>query len=300
MASLKRVDIKTGYSCNNNCLFCILGEKRKRYRDKSTSRVLAELKEAKEKGFEKVVLTGGEVTIRKDFLKIVRFAKHLNYRTILVESNGRMFKYESLAKKAVEAGANSFIISIHASNPKDYAKLANTSENAFSEVMQGIKNLKKYSNNIGINCTINKVNFAKLREIVKLCKNIGIGYINFPFVNLKGSALRNKKEVAVTYKEAGKYLREALQYGKDNNIRISTEMIPLCYLRGFEECCDELRDKKMSIIAVDYIDKDFRQGIKSERVKSSACSKCKYNNICFGILNDCMTPENLKDIQPVR
>ena len=32
----KRVDVKVGFSCNNYCKFCVQGDKRDRFEDKST------------------------------------------------------------------------------------------------------------------------------------------------------------------------------------------------------------------------------------------------------------------------
>lgn len=58
----KRTDLKTGFSCNNRCAFCVQGEKRSEYTDKSTDEVKALLAQGREDA-DGVVFTGGEVTI---------------------------------------------------------------------------------------------------------------------------------------------------------------------------------------------------------------------------------------------
>ena len=70
----KRVDIKTGFHCNNNCLFCVQAHKKK-FGNRTTEEIKKDLTAAKESGCEEVVFTGGEVTIRDDLLELISFAK---------------------------------------------------------------------------------------------------------------------------------------------------------------------------------------------------------------------------------
>ena len=69
----RRLDLKLGFSCNNRCLFCVQGDKRARLEDRSTEALIAELTDARPQ-CDEVVLTGGEVTIRKDLPAVVRAA----------------------------------------------------------------------------------------------------------------------------------------------------------------------------------------------------------------------------------
>ena len=43
---MERVDVKCGFSCNNRCLFCVQGEKRSEYPDKTTDELRAVLEKA--------------------------------------------------------------------------------------------------------------------------------------------------------------------------------------------------------------------------------------------------------------
>ena len=63
----KRVDVKTGFLCNNNCLFCVQAHK-KHLGNRTTEEIKKDLK-ASRKRCDEVVFTGGEVTVRKDILE---------------------------------------------------------------------------------------------------------------------------------------------------------------------------------------------------------------------------------------
>ena len=69
--TFKRVDIKTGYLCNNNCKFCVQAHNKK-YANKSYDEIVFALERAAKDDFSGVVFTGGEFTLRKDSLRLVR------------------------------------------------------------------------------------------------------------------------------------------------------------------------------------------------------------------------------------
>ena len=80
----KRVDIKTGFLCNNNCLFCVQGYNKSKG-NRSTEDILKDLEEAKKTGCEGVVFTGGEVSIRDDLFELLSYAKKLRFSLIQVQ-----------------------------------------------------------------------------------------------------------------------------------------------------------------------------------------------------------------------
>jgi biotin synthase-like enzyme len=53
----KRVDIKTGYLCNNNCLFCVQAHN-KQYANKNYDEIIESLQNAKKDGCSGVVFYG--------------------------------------------------------------------------------------------------------------------------------------------------------------------------------------------------------------------------------------------------
>ena len=73
-------DIKTGFTCNNSCIHCVIApirddlQNNQKELDSPTDEVKRFIDEAVARGSDTVVLTGGEVTIRKDFSEIVEYA----------------------------------------------------------------------------------------------------------------------------------------------------------------------------------------------------------------------------------
>src|SRR3989338_337178 len=110
---MDRLDLKVGFSCNCRCNFCVQGDKRLEFKDKSTEELKKVIEQNFKSGIKQIVFTGGECTIRKDILPLVRHAKETGYGTIQIQTNGRMFYYKSFCSLMVEAGATEFSLSIH-------------------------------------------------------------------------------------------------------------------------------------------------------------------------------------------
>ena len=113
----QRLDIKLGYACNNNCRFCVAADK-KCLGDKSTMRIKEELETSRLNGAADVVFTGGEVTIRPDISELISYARHIGFRIISLQTNGRMFYYKAFCNTMINLGVTYFVISLHGHKPK--------------------------------------------------------------------------------------------------------------------------------------------------------------------------------------
>ena len=83
-----KIVLFTGYSCNNNCAFCIDADKRG-LPQKSTAELLRETARARNKGAYILEIIGGEATIRPDFCRVVAAAKKLGIPQVSCATNGR-------------------------------------------------------------------------------------------------------------------------------------------------------------------------------------------------------------------
>lgn len=74
----KRGNLNVGYSCNSHCIFCRQGKNKKKENtnDKTTAEIKKEMRQMA-KDCRGLVLTGGEPTLRTDFLELVTEAKKM-------------------------------------------------------------------------------------------------------------------------------------------------------------------------------------------------------------------------------
>ncbi|UCG95295.1 MAG: radical SAM protein [archaeon] len=281
----KRLDIKVGFKCNNNCVFCAQAHKRELGNQPTKS-----LKECLERAFfeddcNEIVFTGGEPTIRKDFFDLVKFAKKLGYELIQVQSNGRMFFYEKFVQKSIKAGITEFALAIHGHNPRTH-DFQTRSFGSFKQTFQGIKNLKNLDQHILLNSVITKINYKCLPDMVRMFINLEPDQFQFAFVHPVGNAWKNFDSVVPLKSEVKPLLLEALKMAKKSGYKpgkVMIEAFPPCLMPDYEKCCSELYMPDSETVDANNVIKDFgKWRTESGKRKFIQCKNCKYDLICEG------------------
>ncbi len=277
----KRVDLKTGFICNNNCRFCVQADNKCKG-NRSFNELKKDLIESR-KRCSGVVLTGGEVTIRKDFFELVKLAKNLGYKTIQIQTNGRMFSSMEFCRKTIKAGATEFSPAIHGYCKEQHDYLTKT-EGSFNQTIKGIKNLKSLGAYILTNTVIVKSNYQNCPEIAKLLINLNVDQFQLAFVHPMGNAGKNFDNIVPIMSLVAPYVHKALQIGIDAGKSAMAEAIPYCFMQGYEQCISERIMPATEIRGKKYQNTDSfaKQRKISGKSKFSQCKKCKYDLACEG------------------
>ena len=144
--------------CNFKCGYCLPNG----YQiDKSDNRKFLHLEEIKrlskalsELGVNKIRLTGGEPTVRKDFFDIVKTIKeNSGIKKTVITTNG--YHLDKIAHKIIDCGLDGINISIDSLNRETFNKI--TSHDRLDEILRGIKILQNLNfKNIKVNAVLLK------------------------------------------------------------------------------------------------------------------------------------------------
>jgi MoaA/NifB/PqqE/SkfB family radical SAM enzyme len=277
----KRVDIKTGYTCNNNCLFCV--QAHNKYKGvRSIQDILKDMREAKANGCDEIVLTGGEVSIRKDFLELLMAAKALGFSSIQVQTNGRMFSYMRFMTDAADAGMTEFGPAVHGHIPELHDFLTQA-PGSFEQTTQAIRNAKKLGLNILSNTVVVKPNYRYLPLIAKMLVDLGVDQYQFAYVHPIGNAGKNYDSMVPWMSMAKPFIHEGLKIGIDAKVMVMAEAVPYCMMEGYECHVSELYIPDTEIRSGLEIVKNWEETRKGEgKVKFPQCTDCKYDLVCEG------------------
>ncbi len=276
---MKKADIKTGFLCNNNCFFCVQGHKKK-FGDKSTAELKNILDEAV-KDCEIAVFTGGEPTIRKDILELVKYAKEIGFKTIQIQSNGRMFAYSDFCQKMIAAGANEFALALHGHTAELHNYLTQTE--SFRQIVSGIQNLKKLNQVVITNTVITKSNYRYLPGITRLLLSLDVDQAQLAFVHAIGAAEKNFDKVVPRMSLVVPYIERSLCIGEKMKKNVMVEGIPVCFLEKYKKCISEYVIPDTKIFDLGITIDDYKKSRMVEgKSKALACKKCKYFNQCEG------------------
>jgi len=172
---LEDLRITLTHVCNFECFFCHMeGEEGDNY-ILSKEDILLVAKVAKNFDINSVKLTGGEPTLRRDLVEIVRGLKQLGYRDVSMTTNGLLLK--NLAYKLKLAGLDRINVSLHAISRETFKKI--TGVDAFDRVIEGIKSAIDVGLvPVKLNFVVNRRNREEVFKFIELSQNLGVNEIH--------------------------------------------------------------------------------------------------------------------------
>ncbi|ACP35877.1 molybdenum cofactor biosynthesis protein A [Sulfolobus islandicus Y.G.57.14] len=172
---LEDLRITLTHVCNFECFFCHMeGEEGDNY-ILSKEDILLVAKVAKNFDINSVKLTGGEPTLRRDLVEIVRGLKQLGYRDVSMTTNGFLLK--DLAYKLKLAGLDRINVSLHAISRETFKKI--TGVDAFDRVIEGIKSAIDVGLvPVKLNFVVNRRNREEVFKFIELSQNLGVNEIH--------------------------------------------------------------------------------------------------------------------------
>lgn len=281
LANERRVDIKTGFNCNNRCRFCVQGDKRYKFENRDTDDVKRLLEEARQ-GIDSIVFTGGEVTIRPDFMELLSHARDLKYRVIQIQTNGRMFANRSFVEECVAHGATEFSPALHGHIPElhDYLTRA---PGSFAQTVSGLKNLHALGLYTLTNTVITRSNYRHLPEIAKLLVKHGVAQYQFAFVHAVGTAGENFAGIVPRKTLVEPYVKRGLDVGIRAGVSVMTEAIPYCFMSGYEDYVAERIIPRTKIFDAEQTIEDYTDFRLNEgKLKGPPCEECCMKAECEG------------------
>ena len=299
---MKRIDLKIGFQCNNRCLFCVQGDKRDIFPNKSDGEVREILKK-NACDCRGVVFTGGEPTISESLVSWVKYAKKLGYQDIMIQTNGRLFAYRDYCEAIIKAGANQFSPALHGSTAHIHDSLTRA-PGSFKQTVQGIKNLRALGQYVATNSVITKLNYKDLPNLAKLLVKLGVNQFQFAFIHINQIILNNPElinKIIPRHKEIEPYVKKGLRLGVNASVAVMTEAIPYCFMKDYEGFVAERIIPDADVFDAEFEIKDYTSYRRNEgKARGPACPKCKYFKVCEGPWKEYPQIFGWEEFQPVK
>lgn len=171
---IKNVDFEITSSCNLKCLHCYNPHHNK-IKELNFKKIKSIIKQVKQVGFKEIHINGGEPLMRKDVIKILKYANDIDLK-VLLETNA------TLLLNFICDIKNMSNLSIRASidGPEETHNIIRRNSKSFNSFKQAVENLieaRKAGIPIQITCNINKINYNKIYEMVKQLDKFGLNDI---------------------------------------------------------------------------------------------------------------------------
>ena len=170
--------ITVNRDCNLRCNFCYA---MKTFDSAKTMPIESALKiidfccEAK---IEKIIIIGGEPTLYREIIRLIKYAKERGLYVSLV-TNGVMLSSLSYCKQLIQAKIDEIGISLKGNDEIDFKNI--TGKDLFSKVLGGMENLKMLSFPFSCSMVITKENLFTFLKGVEFAFNNGCKGVSLSF-----------------------------------------------------------------------------------------------------------------------
>ncbi len=281
VATTPRHWVSVGTACNNHCRFCLDGD-RNRGVLLPEAELRAEIERGRrERGAEKLILSGGEASVHRSFVKLVRFAKASGYAWVQTITNGLRFSEPAFLAACLDAGLDEITFSVHGHTPELHDDLTGH-PGAFRRVVRAIALATRDGRPvISVDILLCRQNIAVLDRIVEMCIGLGVKEFDLLHVIPQGRAFDNGDDFFYEPAEHLDRLHRVLRLGRHPAYTIWTNRLPARYLEGFEEFIqdphklhDEVRGRADEFRA--YLD----EGVAMPCRQPERCAHCFMEPFC--------------------
>jgi len=176
------VELDMCNNCNHKCRACVGGRTNKEHL-REPFKIVEQLAKIGCKGI--AITGGGESLIDKRTPDVIEYIKKLGMDAALITNGSILREPEKILRNCTWLR-----VSLDASNPYEYKYTHGMSPKAYNIVIENIKMLvkikreNKFECTIGVGFTTNEETLGGMLSFTKLCKDIGVDYVQFrPYHN---------------------------------------------------------------------------------------------------------------------
>jgi cyclic pyranopterin phosphate synthase len=253
-----------------------------RRRELPTAAVLRELARGRDDGFDAVSFTGGEPTIRRDLVGLVRAARARGFEDVKVQTNGLLLAHEPNVDRLIEAGVTRFHVSIHTHVAEKYDALVRR-EGAFPLMEAGLANLARRG---GVDLTADVImktdTLPRLGDAVAWLDAHGVRQIDLWFVSLTDGNAGNVASLP-RMTDAAAAMNDV--FAAFPSSRIRSLHVPRCLLGAGVSHAWDPGAEGVRVVSPDAVF-DLKDSKLAGSVHVPACEGCAHRPICPGVRRD--------------
>ncbi len=164
--------------CNWRCVHCYAIPKDEGVESElSTQQIYDLLDEAWDLGTFMLSITGGEATLRPDFVDIVRYACERGF-AVTIFTNASLID-DAMARTLVELGVVEFQVSVLGASPEVHERMAQR-RGSHAAVWAGVRALVKAGGNVLLKSSAMRDNAHEIAEIHAQADQLGVGHMTTP------------------------------------------------------------------------------------------------------------------------
>ncbi|MGB0497337.1 MAG: radical SAM protein [Rubricella sp.] len=246
----KYVSLTMEFRCNLKCVHCMIEDTMDRLKPTSEEVFQRVLQDQEREGrWEGLVLTGSEITLRRDLPDLARRARAAGFAHVRIQTHGMHLGRTDYADRLVDAGVDEYFVSVAGSDRESHDRITQV-EGAWDKMMKGMEHLDQYDHvKLITNSVVTTLSYPLLPGMVEALRHLK-RLVQMEFWNFFPMAETDEKDLAARHADILPYLREAILKARALGRFVEVKNFPECLL-------GELGDALVNAQPMLVIDPDF-------------------------------------------
>lgn len=224
------VELTMHFKCNLKCEHCMIEGTMDWLRPESMDqfeRILAQ--NAQQGRWKGLVLTGSEVTLRRDLPELARAARASGFAHVRIQTHGMRLADEAYCRELVEAGIDEYFVSVTAADAASHDAITGV-PGSFERTLRGLENLEAFDGVATLtNTVITQRSYRQLPEVVERLGHLR-RLVQMDFWNYWPMRESDDKDLVASHLDVLPYLREAIARGRAYGRAVEVKNFPECLL----------------------------------------------------------------------
>ncbi|MBM4345584.1 MAG: radical SAM protein [Deltaproteobacteria bacterium] len=297
-APLRWLELSPGFACNCRCLGCHSCSA-----DASDQMAPAEvlhwLQHGRRLGARHLWLSGGEPTLRKDFLGTLRAARQLGYQRIKVQTNAMLLSYAQFADKALAAGMTEVNLLLKSMDPKIHDGL-NRTPRSHQLLGEAIEVLRPRNVRLEGDILVTTRNLHEMPALVAHYAALGLRHFNIWLFSLVDQGDADLRRLVPRLDALVPVMLEAWRVAQAHGATLCSLNTPHCALPS-EAWPIQFDAAGMGLLVVNPGGRAFRLETSSieQGEYVAACETCAVRPWCHGMRADYLAVHGEAELRPV-
>jgi MoaA/NifB/PqqE/SkfB family radical SAM enzyme len=224
------VELTMHFKCNLKCVHCMIEGTMDWLRPESMEQFERVLAQNAQQGLWKgIVLTGSEVTLRKDLPELARAARASGFEHVRIQTHGMRLADEAYCRELVEAGIDEYFVSVTAADAATHDAIAGV-EGAFERTLRGLENLEAFPGVTTLtNTVVTELSYRQLPGVVERLRHLR-RLAQMDFWNYWPMRETDDKALVASHLDVLPYLRKAIERARAYGRAVEVKNFPECLL----------------------------------------------------------------------
>lgn len=224
------VSMTMEFRCNLRCVHCMIEDTMHRLVPESAGRFEELLAQnAKERRWKGLILTGSEITLRRDLPSLARHARAAGFEHVRIQTHGMHLAQQSYCDELIEAGVDEYFVSVAGPDAETHDAIT-TVPGSFAKTLAGLENLDSRGEAVTLtNTVVTKRSFTLLPAVVDRLAHLR-RLVQMEFWVYWPMTESDDKDLLASHAEIAPYLREAIARARALGRGVEVKNFPQCLL----------------------------------------------------------------------